>query len=46
MAEGLLSLHNAGIAHCDYKPENLLVSLNEELKLIDFERSEVLEAKP
>ena len=32
----LMSLHANGIAHCDIKPENIMITGQGEVKLIDF----------
>lgn len=38
-AEGLHAMHSAGFVHADLKPNNMLVTLNDQLKLIDFGQS-------
>lgn len=35
-AEGLFHMHSKGWVHCDIKPDNLLVSRDGDVKLIDF----------
>lgn len=45
-AEGLREMHHRGYVHADLKPGNLLVTENEEVKLIDFgQSSAMMEAK-
>lgn len=39
--EGLEYLHSQGIVHKDIKPGNLLVTLDEKLKITDFGVAEV-----
>lgn len=46
MALSLLALHNAGIAHLDFKLDNVLVGYDIALKVCDFERSQVFSATP
>lgn len=36
IASGLASLHRMGLVHCDVKPRNAVVSIDGEVKLIDF----------
>lgn len=35
-AEALVSAHARGIIHCDLKPENIMVSANGDVKVLDF----------
>ena len=39
VAEGLGAMHDAGFVHADIKPNNILVSENDRIKLIDFGQS-------
>ena len=46
LAEGLHAMHHAGFVHADLKPGNLLVTPDDEIKLIDFgQSSAILHAK-
>src|SRR4051812_31891403 len=36
VAKGLAALHATGYAHCDLKPNNILVNPDDEVKIIDF----------
>lgn len=46
LAEGLHAMHHAGFVHADLKPGNLLVTPDDEVKLIDFgQSSAILHAK-
>ena len=46
MAAGLNDVHEAGYMHLDFKPENVLVSRNGAVRLIDFDMAQPLPAKP
>jgi len=46
MADGLNHLHDRGWIHLDYKPENIMVSLNGHVSLIDFDTAQRLPRKP
>ena len=46
MADGLNHLHDRGWIHLDYKPENIMVSLNGHVSLIDFDTARPLPRKP
>ncbi|KAF9911861.1 Serine/threonine-protein kinase plk2 [Linnemannia zychae] len=43
LASGLKFIHEAGIIHCDLKPQNILVAAGMQLKISDFGLSEDLE---
>jgi len=45
-AEALLHMHNRGFMHLDFKPENILVTRNAQLKLIDFDLARPIPDKP
>lgn len=36
LIDGLKMIHKRGVAHCDIKPENLLINPNGDVKFIDF----------
>lgn len=36
LAEGLMALHAAGVVHCDVKPNNMLITAEDRLVLLDF----------
>ncbi|CAG7835091.1 unnamed protein product [Allacma fusca] len=44
LVEGLLYLHSQGIVHKDIKPGNLLITLDEKLKITDFGVAEAIDA--
>ena len=46
MADGLNHLHDQGWLHLDYKPENIMVSLNGHVSLLDFDTIQKLPRKP
>jgi serine/threonine-protein kinase len=46
MAAGLNAVHEAGYMHLDFKPENVLVSRNGAVRLIDFDMAQPLPEKP
>lgn len=46
MAAGLEHMHNNGYMHLDFKPENVLVSRNASVKLIDFDLARPIKEKP
>ena len=46
MADGLNHFHDRGWIHLDYKPENIMVSLNNHVSLIDFDTAQRLPRKP
>ena len=37
MAVGLEDVHDSGFIHLDFKPENMLVTPNANVRLIDFD---------
>ncbi|KAJ7121305.1 kinase-like domain-containing protein [Mycena crocata] len=41
---GVQALHNSGIVHCDIKPQNLLLTAYDDLKIIDFGLAQFAEA--
>jgi len=46
MAEGLEHMHAKGFMHLDYKPENVLVTRNASVRLIDFDLAQPIPTKP
>ena len=46
MADGLSHLHDHGWIHLDYKPENIMVSLNGHASLLDFDTVQAMPRKP
>ncbi len=46
MATGLHDVHEGGYMHLDFKPENVLVSRNGAVRLIDFDMAQPLPEKP
>jgi eukaryotic-like serine/threonine-protein kinase len=46
MAVGLEHMHGKGFMHLDFKPENVLVSRNGKVRLIDFDLAQPIPAKP
>ena len=46
MAEGLSHMHESGFMHLDFKPENILVSRNAVVRLIDFDTALPIPEKP
>ena len=46
MAEGLEHMHDNGFMHLDFKPENVLVTRNGKVRLVDFDLAEPILEKP
>jgi serine/threonine-protein kinase len=46
MAEALHDVHDAGYMHLDFKPENVLVSRNAAVRLIDFDMARPIPEEP
>jgi len=46
MALGLEDVHESGYMHLDFKPENVLVSRNGSVRLIDFDLAQPIPEKP
>jgi serine/threonine-protein kinase len=46
MAEGLEHIHESGFIHLDFKPENVLVSRNAGVRLVDFDLAQRLADAP
>ena len=46
MAEGLEHVHESGFLHLDFKPENVLVSRNGGVRLVDFDLAQPLAEAP
>jgi eukaryotic-like serine/threonine-protein kinase len=46
MAEGLEHMHENGYMHMDFKPENVLVTRNASVRLVDFDLTQPIPEKP
>lgn len=46
MAEALEHVHESGYIHLDFKPENVIVSRNASLRLVDFDLAQPISEKP
>jgi serine/threonine-protein kinase len=46
MAEGLEHMHENGFMHLDFKPENVLVTRNASVRLVDFDLARPIPEKP
>ncbi len=46
MAVGLQHMHDSGYMHLDYKPENILVTQNATVRLVDFDLAQPIPDKP
>ena len=46
MAEGLEHMHDNGFMHLDFKPENVLVTRNGSVRLVDFDLARPITEKP
>lgn len=46
MAEGLEHMHQNGFMHLDFKPENVLVTQNATVKIVDFDLAQQIPEKP
>ena len=46
MALGLSHVHESGFMHLDFKPENVLVTRNSNVRLIDFDLAQPIPEKP
>jgi serine/threonine-protein kinase len=46
MAAGLEHIHESGFMHLDFKPENVLVTRNGSVRLVDFDLARQIEEKP
>ncbi len=46
MAMGLTHVHESGFMHLDFKPENVLVTRNGNVRLIDFDLAQPIPEKP
>ena len=45
-ADGINHLHDHGWMHLDLKPENLMISLNGHVSLLDFDTAQKIPRKP
>ena len=46
MAAGLEHMHDNGFMHLDFKPENVLITRNGKVRLVDFDLAEPIPEKP
>ena len=46
MAAGLCEVHESGFMHLDFKPENVLITRNGKVRLIDFDMAQPLPEQP
>lgn len=46
MATGLEHVHESGFMHLDFKPENVLVTRNASVRLVDFDLAQAMTDKP
>jgi serine/threonine-protein kinase len=46
MAEGLEHMHDNGFMHLDFKPENVLITRNASVRLVDFDLARQIPEKP
>jgi len=46
MAEGLEHIHESGFMHLDFKPENVLVTHNASVRIVDFDLAQPIPEKP
>jgi len=46
MAEGLEHMHDNGFMHLDFKPENVLVTRNASVRLVDFDLAQPIPERP
>lgn len=46
MAEALEHVHESGYIHLDFKPENVIVSRNAAVRLVDFDLAQIISVKP
>ena len=46
MAEGLEHMHENGFMHLDFKPENVLITRNASVRLVDFDLAQPIPEKP
>jgi serine/threonine-protein kinase len=46
MAEGLEYMHDNGYMHLDFKPENVLITRNAKVRLVDFDLARQIPEKP
>ena len=46
MAVGLSHVHESGFMHLDFKPENILVTRNGNVQIIDFDLAQPISEKP